>query len=224
MDYLDISAGVLDDGDYLGEPRSVLSDTANVQPGLREYALRVWLFDAGRNPRKVVDILKDRTGLELGISTIRAWAMADDWEGRARDSHQKLQASESEAVMFTIGLGSVHAAQWLVDAIRSPDVSDTVKLKASQTVLGLAGYVPYPSGASNIQLAVNVGRDHELSGLSDEELDAQSRAYNPAHAVQPPIDITPTEAHLSAQHQGQGTYTDGVQHRSPAPVPHRPIT
>lgn len=203
--FYELAHGVLDDADIdlINDPALVADVDAPQQQGnawppqVRAYALRLWTFEAGHNPGKVSDILKERSGLDIGAPTIRRWSLLEDWENRAVGLHQAFSHSSQSAVKAHLSRVAVIATQTLEDVMTDPEATSGARVKAAMFVLGVNGYVPVMQGQT-INLAVNVGRDR-LAQASDEELLEMQESYKPDEDHTPDPEVTDAEYRLASR-------------------------
>jgi hypothetical protein len=202
-----LASGVLDDGaidlvspsdDPMLTDGAALGSSDNFPEAVRLYALRLWTFDAGRNPRKVSDLLKERAEIDVSPAIIRRWVLRDNWAEAAGRLHQSF--SDASAGATRHGLSSLMpvAVDALRDILADPEASATARVRAAALVLGIGGYVPAMTGHT-VNLAVNVGRDR-LADMSDEELAAAAAAYRPDTDHAPAPEITEAEYRLARRH------------------------
>ena len=103
--YAELTYGVLDDGPIDFEDNPAIAelsahiaerDAREHPPQLRALALNLWTFEGARNPRRVVELLKERADIEVSESTIRNWSVRDEWEERAAGIHQSFAISSKQ--------------------------------------------------------------------------------------------------------------------------------
>ena len=78
--YAELTYGILDDGPIDFEDNPAIAELASQiesndakrhPPQLRALALNIWTFEGARNPRRVVELLNERAGIEVSEQTIR---------------------------------------------------------------------------------------------------------------------------------------------------------
>lgn len=197
--FSNLAAGVLDDSTF--ETDSGIDNGQEYPDASMEYAFRLWCFDASRNPRRVVELLKQRRGITVPVSTVLRWSVENSWVENSVILHQTFKQAASDTIQAGIDFGAVHAVTTLREILSEPDASATARVKAATVLLALAGYVAQPPGASAISVNVHAGRG-DWSDMSDEDLAEIAEEYGRSNAVSPPIDITPEESYLSHQRGG----------------------
>jgi hypothetical protein len=203
-----LASGVLDDADIdlFASPDALPevsgedweTTRANQYPeAVRLYALRLWTFDAGRNPRRVAELMQERAGLTIPASTIRRWSLQDGWAERAGELHQAFSDISSSTTRHMLSALMPDAVHGLRRVLTSPTSPETAVVRAASLVLGIGGYVPAMQGHI-VNLAVNVGRDR-LGEKTDEELRELASAYQPDPDHSPGPTVTDAEYRIASR-------------------------
>lgn len=189
----DLASGVLDTGALGNDTDTSAYD--DVPESSRNIAFRVWAFEAGRDPAKVASILAERTGVEIPVAVLRGWVRQGKWTEKSNQLHQTFKQHASETIDAHVTYGSVQAIRYLVDMLDDEKSSATAKVKSASILLGIAGYVVMPPGASAINIINHPTGD--WANATDDELEELASSYQSGQAIPPPIDITLDEAQLS---------------------------
>lgn len=214
--FIELANGVLDDGPMwetkaeraqLAELPAEIERNGNAWPdSVRAYALRVWAFDAGRNAEKTARILRERAEIGITAQTIRNWVVRDDWAGRAETLHQTFVPTSNSAIRAGISAAAVRSVGVLDELQMNEDIPASVRAKAAQTLLGIAGFVPAFNGpVVNVAIGQERGR---LAAATDDELAQMIEAYGSDNTPDtPPHEASYTELRLAKQaRDGHGHY------------------
>jgi hypothetical protein len=107
----------------------------------REDAYFCWLA-VGRRSFAATSV---RTG--IAENTLRAWAKADDWAGRARDHDEEAAELGRVAVLATVTAELDPSVHTIVAIRDDPTVPPKVRLEAALALLGLGGLAPLRQAA-----------------------------------------------------------------------------
>jgi hypothetical protein len=176
-----LAAGVLDGGDVDESERDSLAPAVDGRGGeqvypdaIRVLAFQIWAYDAGQSPLYTSRILKERTGLDIPLTTVRYWKDTDRWGQLAGEIHQSLMKQTPSQVRAMIQLGTVKAARWMLSVFDNPDIRDEIKSRIALSLLDRGGFPALIRGEFLENFNIGAGA---YADLSDDELEAMVYQY-----------------------------------------------
>jgi hypothetical protein len=170
----ELAAGVLD-GAYIEETPTDPGRDDGYGPEVRQAAFQLWAYEAGKSIPVTRRMLRERTGLDVHVETMRRWSRDGEWASASGQLHQILRSETRDITQKMLDIGMVKAMRWAVGVFDRDDVADSIKLRVWSSLLDRNGFPVLLRGEMADSLSIPA--NSEYAGMSDDELEARIYEY-----------------------------------------------
>lgn len=185
LDVLDTLAESVLDGGQITENNAPAVPINDEKGNLQALAMRLWLYEAGRDIAVTQQLLHERTDMIVSLSQLRAWRDAGSWGEIFHDIHQKVVNDSRLSVSGMSTLATVKAVRTLVELMDGKHgATAATMLKAAMSVLDRFGYPTLMRG--EMLNSINPGASDSFRDMSDADLEAEWSAFSAdGEAIEP---------------------------------------